>query len=353
MKNRLDDIASRVLAWFDQHGRKDLPWQQDKNRYRVWVSEIMLQQTQVSSVIDYFQRFMLRFPDVATLAAADIDDVLSHWSGLGYYARARNLHKSANIIVKEHAGDLPATQSGLEALPGIGRSTAAAILALVDGQRCAILDGNVKRVLARHEAVDGWPGKTTVAASLWEAAERYTPDTRVSDYTQAMMDLGATLCRRTKPACERCPLRASCRALAADAIARFPGKRAKKPNPKRVTQFMVLRRADGALWLQKRPDAGIWGGLYCFPEYADSPTLPAGFTALGTIELMPFTHKFTHFDLTITPVLIDGDVVGQIADVTAGRWLQIDQFNTIGVPRPVERVIESLQSTPTPQGKLL
>lgn len=336
-------IADRVLRWFDVHGRKDLPWQHDKTHYRVWVSEIMLQQTQVASVIAYYQRFMTAFPDVYALARATPDEVLAQWSGLGYYARARNLHKAAQQVVNEFEGAFPTTHEGLQALPGIGRSTAAAILALVDNQRCAILDGNVKRVLARHEAIAGWPGKTAVAKTLWAAAEHYTPDTRVADYTQAMMDLGATLCTRAHPRCGDCPLVDSCRAHAADTIADYPGRKARKPNPQRQTQFLLLRREDGALWLQRRPDSGIWGGLYCFPEFEGEAPVPAGFDAERAETLAAFTHKFTHFDLTITPQLIDGRLRAQQVADTEGRWVQPAELSALGVPRPVERLVKSLQ----------
>nr|WP_228141581.1 A/G-specific adenine glycosylase [Marinobacter sp. X15-166B] len=222
------DVASRLLNWYDQHGRKQLPWHQDRNAYRVWVSEIMLQQTQVATVIPYFEAFMARFPDVHALATAPEDDVLSHWSGLGYYARARNLHKSAQRVVRDHGGEFPADQQALEALPGIGRSTAAAILAQAFQIRAAILDGNVKRVLARYHAVPGWPGQSRVLNQLWVHAETHTPTARVRDYTQAIMDLGALVCTRTRPACTRCPLARDCEANRLQATTLFPGARPKK-----------------------------------------------------------------------------------------------------------------------------
>ena len=224
-------IADRVLGWFDRHGRHDLPWQRDKTHYRVWVSEVMLQQTQVASVIGYFERFMQRFPTLAALAEAPLDDVLAHWAGLGYYARARNLHKAARIVVDAHAGAFPRDFAAVHDLPGIGRSTAGAILALVDGARQPILDGNVKRVLARHDAIAGWPGRSATLKALWAAAERYTPTRRISDYTQAMMDLGATVCTRSSPACERCPLAATCSALRDDRIDELPGRKPKRAKP--------------------------------------------------------------------------------------------------------------------------
>jgi A/G-specific adenine glycosylase len=221
----LTDFAERVLTWFDGHGRKDLPWQEPIDAYRVWVSEIMLQQTQVQTVVPYFERFMQSFPDVLALADAAQDDVLRHWSGLGYYARARNLHRAAGIVRDEHGGAFPETLEAVMALPGIGRSTAGAILSIAFGQRHAILDGNVKRVLARHSGIAGWPGLTSVAKELWAIAERNTPDTRVADYTQAIMDLGATLCTRSNPACERCPVATDCETRTMGTVTLIPGFR--------------------------------------------------------------------------------------------------------------------------------
>src|SRR5690606_6541720 len=209
-----DDFAQRVLVWFDQHGRKHLPWQQGITPYRVWLSEIMLQQTQVATVIPYFERFIARFPDVQSLAAAPIDDVLHLWTGLGYYARARNLHRCAQTIVRDYGGEFPASVAALSELPGIGRSTAGALASIAHQQRAAILDGNVKRVLARHHAIDGWPGTTQTLSQLWQFAEQHTPDKRSDHYTQAMMDLGATVCTRSKPACDHCPVADSCIAYA-------------------------------------------------------------------------------------------------------------------------------------------
>ena len=236
----MSDFAERLLAWFDDNGRKDLPWQQNVTAYRVWVSEIMLQQTQVQTVIPYFNRFVDRFPDVGALATAKQDEVLSHWSGLGYYARARNLHKAAQQIVLEHGGRFPETLDAVIGLPGIGRSTAGAILALAKGQRHAILDGNVKRVLARFDAIAGWPGKAQVAADLWAIAERYTPDERAAGYTQAIMDLGATLCTRSKPACDRCPVSGDCEALRTDSVEAYPGRKPKVTKPLKTTTMVLV-----------------------------------------------------------------------------------------------------------------
>jgi A/G-specific adenine glycosylase len=266
----LTDFAERVLTWFDGHGRKDLPWQEPIDAYRVWVSEIMLQQTQVQTVVPYFERFMQSFPDVLALADAAQDDVLRHWSGLGYYARARNLHRAAGIVRDEHGGAFPETLEAVMALPGIGRSTAGAILSIAFGQRHAILDGNVKRVLARHSGIAGWPGLTSVAKELWAIAERNTPDTRVADYTQAIMDLGATLCTRSNPACERCPVATDCETRTMGTVTLIPGRKPKKDKPLRETT-MVLASFDGHVYLERRPEAGIWGGLWSLPEVNGTP----------------------------------------------------------------------------------
>ncbi|MBS0396359.1 MAG: A/G-specific adenine glycosylase, partial [Proteobacteria bacterium] len=235
-------FATRLLAWYERHGRHDLPWQRDRSPYRVWVSEVMLQQTQVATVIPYYERFMGRFPDVAALAAAPLDEVLHHWSGLGYYARARHLHRAAACLVAEHGGELPASVEALTALPGIGRSTAGAILALARDERHPILDGNVKRVLARWFGIEGFPGQPRVAALLWELSERVTPSRRAADYTQAVMDLGATLCTRSRPRCSECPVGADCVAQATGRVASLPVPRAARARPVRRVAWLVLRR---------------------------------------------------------------------------------------------------------------
>ena len=258
------DFARRLLAWHAEHGRHTLPWQRDPTPYRVWVSEIMLQQTQVSTVVPYFERFMARFPKVAILAAAPLDEVLHHWSGLGYYARARNLHRAAEILAGTYGGEFPATLEEVIALPGIGRSTAGAILALSRGLRHPILDGNVKRVLARGFAVEGWPDAPHVQKTLWALAETLTPLEGVAAYTQAIMDLGATLCTRSRPACERCPVATLCVARQLSKVENYPAPRPRKPLPERRTRFMVLRDPAGRWLLERRPARGIWGGCGVF-----------------------------------------------------------------------------------------
>lgn len=261
-----DRFARNLLHWYDKHGRHDLPWHHNRNAYRVWVSEIMLQQTQVTTVIPYFEAFMARFPDVRALASAPEDDVLSHWSGLGYYARARNLHKAAKQVVMEFGGEFPADQETLESLTGIGRSTAAAILAQAFGKRATILDGNVKRVLARYHAVPGWPGQSAVLNKLWEHAENHTPEERVKDYTQAIMDLGAMVCTRNKPECKTCPVNDGCQAYNRDEVQRYPGPKPRKEKPEKTTWMLILEDTKGRILLERRPPTGIWGGLWSLPE---------------------------------------------------------------------------------------
>jgi len=342
-------FAERLLAWYDRHGRHDLPWQREPVPYRVWVSEIMLQQTQVKTVIPYFERFMESFPTVEALAAAPVDDVLALWSGLGYYSRARNLHRAAQRIVSDHHGQFPGEPEALEALPGIGRSTAGAILALSFDERHAILDGNVKRVLARYHAVEGWPGRTAVAKELWRLAERHTPSQRVADYTQAIMDLGATLCTRGRPACERCPQAADCRALALGRQSEFPGRRPPQKSRRLRTAEFALAWDGSAVLLERRPDAGIWGGLWSLPEIGEEETpedwcrrrLGAEAPALERWETVE--HSFTHYDLHMRPVLIrlEGRP-GAAREADDERWVEVNGDNGVGLPAPVRRLLDRL-----------
>ena len=342
------DFAARVLHWYDVHGRKDLPWQNTGDAYRIWISEIMLQQTQVQTVIPYYERFMHRFPDVASLADAELDEVLQHWSGLGYYARARNLHHAAEIIRDEHDGRFPSTLEAVAELPGIGRSTAGAILALAFGQRHAILDGNVKRVLARHAAIDGWPGKTAVANQLWELAEARTPSDRVGDYTQAMMDLGATLCTRSNPVCGMCPVHGDCAAFSRGEVERYPGRKPKKAKPLRQTT-MVLAVADGAVYLERRPASGIWGGLWSFPEVSDvgdwcAQQLDA--EAVAVESWATLRHSFSHYDLDIVPVVVRiAAVSSKVADYDDSTWYRPGDTPPGGIAAPVMRLIDTLSNT--------
>lgn len=345
-----DSFAQRLLAWYDENGRHDLPWHHDRNPYRVWVSEIMLQQTQVTTVIPYFEAFMQRFPDVTALATAPVDDVLSHWSGLGYYARARNLQQAARQVVEEHGGQFPREQEQLQALPGIGRSTAAAILAQAHQQRAAILDGNVKRVLARYHAIAGWPGKTSVLNQLWEHAEEHTPDERIRDYTQAIMDLGAMVCTRSRPACESCPLQAGCDAYAKGETSLYPGSKPKKTKPEKTTWMVILEDHQGRILLERRPPSGIWGGLWSLPELdpAYSPEeLPEaceqtfGFNC-GEPELTSgFRHTFSHYHLHIQPVRLAVRSSVQVNDTDNQQWIHRDQALSLGLPAPIRTLLTS------------
>ena len=343
-----DAFAEAVLAWFDDHGRKHLPWQIDKTPYRVWVSEIMLQQTQVATVIPYYEKFMQRFPDLASLAGAPEDEVLAHWSGLGYYARARNLHKCAKLAVTEHDGRLPANIDELVAMPGIGLSTAGAILSLALGQCHAILDGNVKRVLARYHAIDGWPGRTQVLNRLWEVSRECTPAVRTADFNQAMMDLGATLCTRSRPACERCPLLSQCKAYQLGETALYPGKKPKKTIPVKSTVMLHLSNPDGQLLLQRRPPSGIWGGLWSLPEVAScddiSPWLQsAGLSAAGdAASVARFRHTFSHYHLDIDVQALDVKVSDAVVLETLERvWYNGGQLPG-GIAAPVSKILNNL-----------
>ena len=303
-----DMFSDNILAWFDQHGRKNLPWQQSKTPYTVWVSEIMLQQTQVKTVIPYYQRFMQSFPDVVALANAQQDEVLHHWTGLGYYARARNLHKAAQHIRDQHQGQFPENLEDVMALPGIGRSTAGAILSLACGQHHSILDGNVKRVLARYYAIDGWSGVKAIENQLWQLADKLTPSKRTGDYTQAMMDMGATLCTRSKPKCDSCPVQANCLAYAQGRQTELPGKKPKKTLPVRTT-IMLLPMWQSQVLIYKRPPAGLWGGLWGFyqvdaVEQIDTIAQRLGLENFQVQDLAGFRHTFSHFHLDIQPKLL-------------------------------------------------
>lgn len=347
----MDWFADRLLAWFDEHGRRDLPWQQEINAYRVWVSEIMLQQTQVKTVIPYYERFMQRFPTVDELAHAEIDDVLHHWTGLGYYARGRNLHKAARVIVDEHNGRLPGSVEALAALPGIGLSTAGAIASIAGGVRAPILDGNVKRVLARFHAVPGYPGATAVAKTLWALADEHTPTERVADYTQAIMDLGATRCTRSRPDCDNCPVADRCQALAAGEVEAYPGKKPKKEKPVRSARLFVAHDGTGACLLERRPAEGIWGGLWTPPERA-ADTSPESFLSefglrtniTSGVRVAPgFRHTFTHFHLDIEPVYIEVESPpSQLRDTDDVRWHRPGSNETLGLSAPAVKLLASL-----------
>ena len=340
-------FSTRVLEWYDHHGRHDLPWQQQRTPYRVWVAEIMLQQTQVGTVIPYYQRFLESFPDLASLATAPLDHVLEHWSGLGYYSRARNLHSAAHIITAEHAGQFPEQFEQVVALPGIGQSTAAAILAQALDQRHAILDGNVKRVLCRYHAVVGWPGKPAVQKQLWQFAEQHTPDERCADYTQAIMDLGATLCTRTSPRCVDCPLQQDCAAHVQGAVKRYPAPRPKKPLPVKTARLLILTNdSDGSIMLEKRPPSGIWGGLWSLPETALGEELAQvclqrwGLDVLDDEDYGAFRHTFSHYHLDITPCRVRVQQNGsQVKDQGEIIWCPSEDAKKRALAAPVARII--------------
>ena len=340
-------FSRRVLTWFDQHGRKHLPWQQDITPYRVWLSEIMLQQTQVATVIPYFERFVEKFPTVQSLAKAQVDQVLHLWTGLGYYARARNLHQCAKRVVQEYGGEFPADVESLAELPGIGRSTAGAISSIAFKQSAAILDGNVKRVLARHFAVEGWPGTPVVANQLWALAEELTPTKRTDAYTQAMMDLGATLCTRSKPKCESCPLMQTCVAYATGRVKEFPGKKPKKDLPEKSIQMLMLRNKSGDVLLQQRPSQGIWGGLWSFPEISleddlEDFLMSQGFKPASIEYWDSLRHSFSHYHLDITPVVIQLTKAPPGVGEKAIHWYNLHQPQALGLAAPVKKLLEKL-----------
>ena len=342
-----EQFSQAVLSWYDQFGRKDLPWQQNMTPYRVWVSEIMLQQTQVATVIPYYQRFMQALPDVHALAAADADEVLHLWTGLGYYSRARNLHGTAQRVVAEHGGEFPLGVDALQALPGIGRSTAGAIASLSMGLRAPILDGNVKRVLARYHAVEGWPGTKAVQDCLWQLAERYTPQQRVDHYTQAMMDLGATLCTRSKPSCLLCPVQAGCQASKLGQPTAFPHSKPRKVMPVRQCLMPLVVNPQGHVWLQRRPDSGLWGGLWCPPQLDDQAALDQlvqhmGWSPERQQELEPLRHTFSHFHLDIQPLLIQVQPTPGVAE--AGQvWYNLRQPTRLGLAAPVSKLLQRVE----------
>ena len=341
------NLAPRLLAWHAQAGRHDLPWQRDRSAYRVWVSEIMLQQTQVGTVIPYYERFMARFPGVRALADAPLDEVLHLWTGLGYYARARNLHRAAQIIRDEHAGEFPCRVEAVMELPGIGRSTAGAILAIATGARHAILDGNVKRVLARHYGVAGAIDASETLAELWKLAEANTPAEHVATYTQAIMDLGATLCTRAHPRCGECPVAQGCRARIENRQAELPAGKRRKAERKQKHAVMLVARRESEVLLVQRPASGIWGGLWCLPEFADRDAAVAfamrelGNTRMSRAALPDIEHSFTHFDLVITPWVVR--CRGE-ACVREGKslWYDLAEPARVGLPAPIKTLLGSL-----------
>ena len=337
-----------VLDWFDQHGRKNLPWQQHISAYRVWVSEIMLQQTQVNTVIPYFERFIVRFPGVTQLATASEDSVLHHWTGLGYYARARNLHKTAQLIHTQYNNQFPDSVEELNTLPGIGRSTAGAIASIAMGLRAPILDGNVKRVLCRFHAIDGWPGTASVQKILWAFSERHTPSHRVKDYTQAIMDLGATLCTRSNPRCEDCPLQTFCQAYQTNSVPQYPQVKPKQKIPTRSAHFLILTNEAGNILMEKRPPLGIWGGLWSLPQHEDSAELInklAEMTGYEITDLKHYPHRrhtFSHFHLDMHPIYAKTkgpEII--ILEPDRWRWHNHLESAEIGLAAPIKSLLEN------------
>lgn len=343
-----DSFQKALLTWFDHQGRHQLPWQIDKTFYRVWISEIMLQQTQVTTVIPYFLRFVERFPTVQALAEAPLDAVLAHWSGLGYYARARNLHRAAEIIVRDYHGQFPQTLEQALTLPGLGRSTASAILAIVDQQRLPILDGNVKRVLSRFWGVAGFAGEPKVAERLWQLSTECMATTeRIGDYTQAIMDLGALVCTRSRPRCGACPLNTDCVAYQTQQVALYPAPKPKRVRPVITEYWLCLWNQSGQVWLESPQSGRIWKGLWAFPSYAERAVL-AQYLAeqssiLSTEWLAPREHAFTHRLLRYHPVVVRCQ--GDWAPSTHGRWFDKQALTQVGLPAPVQKLITEVSKT--------
>ena len=346
------DFASRIAAWQARSGRHDLPWQGTTDPYCIWLSEIMLQQTQVSTVIPYYLRFLERFPDVAALAAASQEEVMPYWAGLGYYARARNLHKCAQTVAADWGGRFPPTAEQISGLSGIGRSTAAAIAAFAYGERSPILDGNVKRVFTRHFGIEGDPAKRAVDQKLWELAEAQVaaaPGLDMPAYTQGLMDLGATLCTRGKPACGLCPVTDTCVARRDGRQAELPTPKARKAVPERETAMLVLAR-EGRVLLRQRPSPGIWGGLWSLPEFdADGDPLAAtralGLEPAQHYRLADFTHVFTHYRLHVRPWLVFVQKHAALReDIQIERWIAARELTDAALPAPVKKLLTGIAS---------
>jgi A/G-specific adenine glycosylase len=344
-------FAQRLLAWYETQGRKDLPWKRDPTPYRVWVSEIMLQQTQVATVVPYYASFLQRFPDVRTLASAPLDEVLHLWSGLGYYARARNLQRAAQAIVARHDGEFPGDLESVMSLPGIGRSTAGAILSFARGERHPVLDGNVKRVLARYFGVAGYPGEKAVERRLWQLAEACLPQERIADYAQAAMDLGATVCTRSRPACLLCPVNEACVARAGNLQDRLPGRRPRTVRPLREAWLVIALRGTHKVLIERRPPAGIWGGLWGVPEF---PTRTHAeqwcrerLAASGAPTHLPsLRHAFSHFDIEMRPLLVH--CLGKaetLRDDDRYRWYDAHDPARVGLPTPIARLLARVTAT--------
>lgn len=340
------DFARCVLDWYNQYGRKTLPWQMEKTPYHVWLSEVMLQQTQVTTVIPYFKRFIEHFPTIIDLAKAPLDDVLHLWTGLGYYARARNLHKAAQVVVKQFNGIFPTQFTDIVNLPGIGRSTAGAILSLSQKQHYPILDGNVKRVLTRFYAIEGWTGNKFVENQLWQKAEYVTPKIDVDKFNQAMMDIGAMICTRTKPKCTLCPLHQDCIAYKTNNWQAYPTKKPKHTIPTKSAYFLILEQ-NHTVWLEKRPAIGIWGGLYCFPQFNHYEELSTWlqknrFQTGELTQLVAFRHTFSHFHLDFIPIYTRLLNNGSCLEESIGCWYDVNKPAKIGLATPVNNLLKQL-----------
>jgi A/G-specific adenine glycosylase len=350
-----ESFAQRLLQWFTAHGRHALPWQINPTPYRVWVSEVMLQQTQVATVIPYYPRFMARFPDTTTLAAAPLDEVLHLWTGLGYYARARNLQACANVLATQHGGIFPNQLEEIMTLPGIGRSTAGAILALSRGIRHPILDGNAKRVLARVFGIAGDPNSKGVLEALWKQADACTPDHDVAAYTQGIMDLGATLCTRARPACTLCPMKSGCVAALEGRQMELPGRKMKRHRPAREATLLIAQSGSNgctAVLMERRPMSGLWGGLWSPPQFEnEADALAWCAREFGHVNesqaLAPIDHAFTHFDLRLKPLLVRGRQTLQVLDGDDRLWYQLHAPPRVGLPRPILQLLERLRTTGT------
>lgn len=333
------DFGNQVLKWYDQHGRKALPWKNPKSPYSIWLSEIMLQQTQVATVIPYFEKFIQTFPTVESLAKAPLDEVIALWAGLGYYARARNLHKTAQLLIDNYQGEFPKNALELQSLPGIGRSTAGAILAQSYDIRAPILDGNVKRVLCRFFGVQGWSGSSGVQERLWALSEQVTPFIRANDYTQGIMDMGALICKRTQPLCQSCPLHEQCVAFKQDAIKQYPESKPTKVKVVKQTNFVILLNEEFKILLQKRPSKGIWGGLWCLPEQSDLIKLNLSFKLISKKAIR--RHTFTHYHLDYETLL------GRCIDQGYEKdyfWYKLSDLKPLGLPAPHKVLMSELMA---------
>lgn len=342
------NFTTKLIRWQRTSGRHDLPWQRTRDPYRIWLAEVMLQQTQVEAVIPYYKRFLARFPDLSSLARASQDDVLRLWSGLGYYARARNLLSAARLLLAEHGGSFPRDAASLVQLPGVGRTTAAAIAAFAFGHRAAILDGNVKRLLARYFGVSGYPGEPAVEQRLWALAESILPARSIEHYTQALMDLGAMVCTRTRPRCEACPVAGACVARSEHRVAELPSPRPRRAQPERKATWLVLRRGDQVL-LERRPSTGLWGGLWTFPQIEernlrDHCRRTLGCDVAAIRRLQPIEHGFTHFRLRAHPILCELRASLPCVQSSRYRWVNLARSPSVAVPAPVRRLLGTLSS---------